>query len=171
MPIPCIFPHNPKPNPTPPLKHRDPNSPFQTTTPLKTNDTLDGPPMKKLAVIEMEPILAEDFYTTTGPCNINSSPLPRTNENACSFVNQLNKLTWCGHSSVNIAGDYQDVFELNKKVHIVMMTILCDHGTHLGAMAKNIMYNFALEVKPQQLCHFFNLHICNLDNIDLFYQY
>lgn len=50
------------------------------------------------------------------------------------------------------------------------MTILCDHGTHLG-MAKNITDNFAREVKPQQLHHFFNLHICNLDNINLFYQH
>jgi hypothetical protein len=52
-----------------------------------------------------------------------------------------------------------------------MMTILCDHGTHLGIMAKNITDNFAREVKPQQLHHFFNLHICNLDNINLFYQH
>jgi hypothetical protein len=38
-------------------------------------------------------------------------------------------------------------------------------------MAKNITDNFAQEVKPWQLRHFFNLHICNLDNIDSFYQY
>jgi ribonucleotide reductase beta subunit family protein with ferritin-like domain len=50
------------------------------------------------------------------------------------------------------------------------MTVLCDHGTQLGIMATNITDNFAREVKPQQLCHFFNLHTCNLDNIDLFYQ-
>jgi hypothetical protein len=52
-----------------------------------------------------------------------------------------------------------------------MMTILCNRGTHLGVMAKNITDNFAREVKPQQLHYFFYLHICNLDNIDLFYQY
>jgi hypothetical protein len=76
-------------------------------------------------------------------------------------------------SSINTAGDYQDVFELNRKAHTgVMMTIFCDRGTHLGVMAKKIMDNFAWEVKPQQLCHFFNLHICNMDNIDLlFYQH
>jgi hypothetical protein len=61
-------------------------------------------------------------------------------------------------------------FELDRKAHFLMMTILCDHGTHLG-MAKNITDNFAREVKPQQLHHFFNLHICNLDNINLFYQH
>jgi hypothetical protein len=98
-----------------------------------------------------------------GKVTINPSPSPRTNENAWSLVNQL-KLTWWGHSSVNIAGDYQDVLKLDKKAHIVMMTILCDCGTHLGAMAKNIMDNFVWEVKPQQLRHFFSLHICNLDN-------
>jgi hypothetical protein len=39
-------------------------------------------------------------------------------------------------------------------------------------MAKNTMDNsFAREVKSQQLRHFFNLLICNMDNIDLFYQY
>jgi intergrase/recombinase len=38
-------------------------------------------------------------------------------------------------------------------------------------MAMNITDNFACEVKPQQLRHFFNLHTCNLDNIDLFYQH
>jgi hypothetical protein len=52
-----------------------------------------------------------------------------------------------------------------------MMTILCDHGAHLGVMATNITDNFAREVKPRQLWHFFNFQICNLDNIDLFYQY
>jgi hypothetical protein len=52
-----------------------------------------------------------------------------------------------------------------------MMIILCDSGTHLGIMATNITDNFAREVKPQQLRHFFNLHICNLDNIDLFYKF
>jgi hypothetical protein len=153
MPIPRIFPHYPKPNPIPPLKCCDPNSLYQTTDLLKTDDTLDGLPMKKLTIIETEPILAEDSYATTGPRNINPSQSPRTNENAWSLVNQL-KLTWWGHSF--IAGDYQDVFELDKKAHIVMMTT---------------MDNFAREVKPQQLHHFFNLHICNLDNIDLFYQY
>jgi hypothetical protein len=51
------------------------------------------------------------------------------------------------------------------------MTILCDCSTHLGIMATNITNNFAREVKPQQLRHFFNTHVCNLDNIDLFYQH
>jgi hypothetical protein len=57
-----------------------------------------------------------------------------------SHINQLKLTCWGqGHSAINICGDYQDVFELNKKAHTVMMTILCDHGTHLGVMAKNIM--------------------------------
>jgi hypothetical protein len=66
MPVPRIYPHFPKPNPTPPLKRRDPNSPFATTAQLKTDDILDGPPTKKLAVIKTEPILADDFYATAG---------------------------------------------------------------------------------------------------------
>jgi hypothetical protein len=107
---------------------------------------------------------------TAGPRNIDPSPSPRTNKNTWSLVDQL-KFTCRGHRAVNISGDYQDAFELNEKVHTVMMTILCDSGTHLGIMATNIMDNFANEVKPQQLRHFFNLHICNLDNIELFYQY
>jgi hypothetical protein len=67
--------------------------------------------------------------------------------------------------------DYLDVLELNPKAHKVMMTILCDRGTHLGVMATNITNNFAREVKPQQLWHFFNLRKCDLDNIDLFCQH
>jgi hypothetical protein len=38
-------------------------------------------------------------------------------------------------------------------------------------MATYITNNFAHDVKPQQLRHFFNIHVCNLDNIDLFYQH
>jgi hypothetical protein len=96
MPINCIYPHYPKPNPTPPLKRRDQNSPFATVTSLKNNDTALGPPTKKLAIIEMEPILANDFYETAGPRNLNSSPKPRTNENAWSLVTQM-KFTYWGH--------------------------------------------------------------------------
>jgi hypothetical protein len=59
-----------------------------------------------------------------------------------------------------------------KKAHTIMMTILCDCGTHLGIiMATNITDNVVHDVKPQQLRHFLNLHVCNLDNNDLFYQY
>jgi hypothetical protein len=90
MPVPRIYPHYPKYNP-------DPNSPFATTALLKTDDILDGPPMKKLAVIETEPILADNFYATTGPRNINPSLSSRTNKNAWSLVTQL-KLTFWGHS-------------------------------------------------------------------------
>jgi hypothetical protein len=162
MPIHHVYLHYPKTNPTLPLKRRYQNSPFATTASLKNDDTL-GPPTKKLAVIETEPILANDFYATAGPRNINLSPSPRTNENAWSLVDQL-KLTYWGHrTTVNISGYYQDALELDKKVHTVMMTILCDHGTHLGVMATNIMNNFAREIKPQQLRQFFNLHMCNLD--------
>jgi hypothetical protein len=82
MPINRIYPHYPKPNPTPPLKRRNQNSPFATTASPKKDDTILGPPTKKLAVIETEPILANDFYETAGPRNINPSPKPRTNENA-----------------------------------------------------------------------------------------
>jgi hypothetical protein len=144
-------------------------SPFATTAPPKSDDTL-GPPTKKLAVIETEPILANNFYAIAGPRNIDPSPSPRSNENAWSLVDQL-KLTYWGHKTINISNDYHDVLELDKKAHTVMMTILCDRGTNLGVTATNITENFAREVKPQQLRHFFNLHICNLDNIDLFYQY
>jgi ribonucleotide reductase beta subunit family protein with ferritin-like domain len=168
MPITRIYPHYPKLNPTPPLKRRDQNSPFATAASLKDQDL--GPPTKKLAVIETEPILANDFYATTGPRNIDPSLRPRTNENAWSLVDEV-KTTYWGHRSVNILGNYQDVLELDKKVHTIMMTILCDRGTHLGVMATNITNNFAHEVKPQQLRHFLNLHVCNLDNNDLFYQY
>jgi hypothetical protein len=163
MPITRIYPHYPKLNPTPPLKGRDQNSPFATAAPPKDQDLL-GPPTKKLAVIETEPMILTDFYATTGPRNINPSPRPRTNENEL-------KTTYWGHRSVDTSGDYQDVLELDKKAHTVLMTILCDRGTHLGTMATNITDNFAREVKPQQLRHFFNIHVCNLDNIDLFYQH
>jgi hypothetical protein len=105
-----------------------------------------------------------------GPCKIDLSPRPRTNENAWSLVDEL-KTTYWGHRSINISRDYQDILELDQKVHTVLMTILCDHGTHLGIMATNITDNFAREVKPQQLHHFLNLHVCNLDNNDLFYQH
>jgi ribonucleotide reductase beta subunit family protein with ferritin-like domain len=169
MPINRIYPHYLKPNPTPPLKRRDQNSPFATVISLKNNDTTLGPPTKKLAVIETEPILANDFYETAGPRNINPAPKPRTNENAWSLVTQM-KFTYWGHSSVDTTGDYHDVLKLDKKTHTALMTVLCDHGTRLGTMATNITENFAREVKPQQLRHFFNLHTCNLDNIDLFYQ-
>jgi hypothetical protein len=50
------------------------------------------------------------------------------------------------------------------------MTILCDCSFQQGAMAQNITDNFVHEVKLQQLRHFLNLHTCNLDNVDLFYQ-
>jgi hypothetical protein len=80
------------------------------------------------------------------------------------------KLTYWGHSSIDTTGDYYNVLKLDKKTHSVLMTVLCDHGAQLGIMATNITDNFAREVKPQQLRHFFNLHTCNLDNIDLFYQ-
>jgi hypothetical protein len=123
-----------------------------------------------LPVIETEPILTDGFYATTGPRNINPLLRPRTNENTWCLVNEL-KTTYWSHRSVNISGDYQDVLELDKKAHTVLMTILCDPGTHLGIMATNITNNFVREVKPQQLCHFFNTHVCNLDNIDLFYQH
>jgi hypothetical protein len=171
MPVPHIFPHYPKPNPTPPLKRRDQNSsPFATTDLQKHNDTL-GPPTKKLAVIETEPILANDFYATAGLRNIDPSQSPRTNENAWSLVDQL-KMTYWGHHFVDISKDYLDVLERNPKAHKeVMMIILCDRGTHLGVMATNITNNFAREVKHQQLWHFFNLHTCDLDNIDLFCQH
>jgi hypothetical protein len=123
MPVPCIFPHYPKPNPTAGLRNIDP------------------------------------------------SPSPRTNENAWSLVDQL-KMTYWGHRSVDILNDYLNVLELNPKARKVMMTILCDRGTHLlGVMATNITNNFACEVKPQQLRQFLNIHMCNLDNIDLFYQH
>jgi hypothetical protein len=69
-------------------------SPFATITLLNNDDTL-GPPTKKLAVIEKEPILNDSYATTTGPRNINPSPSPRTNENAWSLVDQL-KLTYWG---------------------------------------------------------------------------
>jgi hypothetical protein len=62
------------------------------------------------------------------------------------------------------------MLKLDKKAHTVLMTVLCDHGTQLGIMATNITDNFAREVKPQQLRHFFHVHTCNLDNIDLFYK-
>jgi ribonucleotide reductase beta subunit family protein with ferritin-like domain len=140
-----------------------------TTNPQKNNDTL-GPPTKKLTVIETEPILANDVYATAGLRNIDPSPSPRTNKNARSLVDQL-KMTYWGHHSVDISKDYLDVLKLNPKVHKVMMTILCDRGTHLGVMVTNITNNFVREVKPQQLRHFFNLHTCDLDNIDLFYQH
>jgi ribonucleotide reductase beta subunit family protein with ferritin-like domain len=170
MPVPRIFPHYPKPNPTPPLKRRDQNSsPFATTDSQKNNDTL-GPPTKKLAVIETEPILTNDVYATAGLRNIDPSPSPRTNENAWSLVDQL-KMTYWGHHSVDISNDYLNVLELNPKARKVMMTILCDRGTHLGVMATNITNNFAREVKPQQLRQFLNIHTCDLDNIDLFYQH
>jgi hypothetical protein len=105
MPITRIYPHYPKLNPTPPLKRRDSNSPFASTTLPKNDDILDGPPYKKLAVIETEPILADNFYTTAGPRDIQPSPSPRTKENTWSLINQL-KLTCWGHSTVNICGDY-----------------------------------------------------------------
>jgi hypothetical protein len=169
MPIHHIYLHYPKTNPTLPLKRRYQNSPFATTASLKNDDTL-GPPTKKLAVIETEPILANDFYATAGPSNINPSPKPRTNKNAWSLVDHP-KSTYWGHRTINISGDYQDVLELNKKMHTAMMTILCDRGAVLGTMVTNITDNFAREVKPQQLQHFFNLNTCNLDNNNLFYQY
>jgi hypothetical protein len=76
------------------------------------------------------------------------------------------------HSAINVTNDYRDIFDLNREARTIMMTNLCDHaGTHQGIRAKNITDNFAREVKPQQLHHFFNAHICNLDNIDLFYQF
>jgi hypothetical protein len=114
--------------------------------------------------------LANDFYATAGPSNINPSPKPRTNKNAWSLVDHP-KSTYWGHRTINISGDYQDVLELNKKMHTAMMTILCDRGAVLGTMVTNITDNFAREVKPQQLQHFFNLNTCNLDNNNLFYQY
>jgi hypothetical protein len=115
MPINRIYPHypKPKPNPTPPLKRRDQNSPFATIASLK-NDTALGPPTKKLAVIETEPILTNDFYETAGLRNINPLPKPRTNENAWSLVTQM-KFTYWGHSSVDTTGDYYDVLKLDKK--------------------------------------------------------
>jgi hypothetical protein len=153
MPITRIYPHYPKLNPTPPLKRRDQNSPFATTASLKEHNL--GPPTKKLAVIEMEPILANDFYAMTGPRNIDPSLRPRTNENAWSLVNEL-KTTYWRHRTINILGDYyQDVLELDKKAHTIMMTILCDRGTHLGIMVTNITDNFVHEVNSQQLHHFF----------------
>jgi hypothetical protein len=115
MPTTRIYPHYPKTNPTPPLKRRDQNSPFATTsTSLKKDDTALGPPTKKLAIIETEPILANNPYETAGPCNINPSPKPRSNENAWSLVTQM-KFTYWGHSSVDTTGDYYDVLKLDKK--------------------------------------------------------
>jgi hypothetical protein len=49
------------------------------------------------------------------------------------------------------------------------MTIMCNHGTKQGIMAKNITDNFAREVKPQQLHQFLNQLVCKHDNADLFH--
>jgi hypothetical protein len=108
-----------------------------TITSLKNDDTALGLPTKKLTVIKMEPILANNFYKTAGPCNINPLPKPRTNQNVWSLVTQM-KFTYWGHSSIDMTGDYYDVLKLNKKAHTVLMTVLCDHGTQLGIMATNI---------------------------------
>jgi hypothetical protein len=48
------------------------------------------------------------------------------------------------------------------------MTIMCNHGTKQGVMAKNIMDNFAREVKPQ-LRQFLNGLVCKHDNANLFH--
>jgi ribonucleoside-diphosphate reductase beta chain len=68
-----------------------------------------------------------------------------------------------------VSQDFLDSFDIDKYAHTTLMTIISDHGTKQGLMAKNITDNFAREVKPQQLRHFFNQHVCHHDNIDLFY--
>jgi hypothetical protein len=81
----------------------------------KCHDYDLGLPTKKLAVIETEPILANNFYEATGPRNVNPSPKPsRTNKNAWSLVDEL-KSTYWGHRTINILGNYQDVLKQTRQ--------------------------------------------------------
>jgi hypothetical protein len=164
MPIPRIYPHYPKPNPTPPLKRRDLNTAFQQFATSPTEE----PPTKKMAVIETEPILTENIFPTLGARLITPAPYKRCNEDAWRLVSQITCAEW-GYSTLNISTDHFDSLEIGPNGHRVFMTIMCDHGTKQGVMAKNITDNFAREIKPQQLRQFLNRYICKHDNADLFH--
>jgi hypothetical protein len=75
--------------------------------------------------------------------------------------------TW-EHSIIDISQDHF-VSKSTRTPHTFLMMIICDHGMKQGLMATNVTNNFARELKPQQLRHFFNQHVCHHDNIDLFY--
>jgi hypothetical protein len=164
MPIPRIYPHFPKPNPTPPLKRRDLNTAFLTAA----ASTTEEPPTKKMAVIETEPILTENIFPTHGARLITPAPYKRCNEDAWRLVSRITCAEW-GYSTLNISTDHFDSLESSPNGHRVFMTIMCDHGTKQGVMAKNITDNFAREVKPQQLRQFLNRLVCKHDNADLFH--
>jgi hypothetical protein len=156
MPIPRIYPHYPKPNPTPPLKGRDLNS--TTFEFAMTNDEHNqGPPKKKMAIIETEPILTKDLYPVHGVQLIKSSYM-YSNEKAWNFVARIKMSAW-EHSVVNVSNDFLDSMDASPDARKTLTTIMCDHGTKQGTMLKNITNNFAREVKPIQLRHFLQ-HPC-----------
>jgi hypothetical protein len=141
MPIPRIYPHYPKPNPTP-------STAFEFAT---TNDEhKQGPPKKKMAIIETEPILTEDLYPAHGVRLIKSSYM-YSNKKAWDFVAWIKMSAW-EHSVVDVSNDFLDSMDASSDARKTLTTIMCDHGTKQGTMSKNIMNNFAREVtKPIQL--------------------
>jgi hypothetical protein len=121
-----------------------------------------------MAIIETEPILTDDIFLTRGARLIKPASNKRCNEDAWRLVTRVTMAYW-GHSTVNISTDHFDSLEISRDGHKVFMTIMCDHGTKQGVMAKNIADNFAREVKPQQLRHFLNRYTCKHNNADLFH--
>jgi ribonucleotide reductase beta subunit family protein with ferritin-like domain len=93
-----------------------------------------------------------------------------SNEKAWDFVARIKMSAW-EYSVVDVSKDFLDSMDASPDARKTLTTIMCDHGTKQGTMSKNITNNFAREVKPIQLRHFFNIHACNHDNIDLFYYF
>jgi hypothetical protein len=162
-----IYPHYPKPNPTPPLKRRDLNAAFHFATTGNLTEE-EGPPAKRMAIIETEPILTESIYPIQGARLIKPSPHMHCNEDARYLVQRIKMAVW-ENSIIDVSQDHFDSLKIDKNTHTILKMIICDHGAKQGLMAKNVTDNFAREVKPQQLRHFFNQHVCHHDNIDLFY--